>query len=272
MLLFEMKKKFFNYIEVYRSCETVSFYHDHLDVIIEYIGNIDSDDLSIKHLESFIKSQKNKVCNGTINKRLTALKTMFNYCKIINSDLFYMKNLKYSQNSFNCINGKNLKELLNYVNNRINNIEHKLIIFLFLETGIRLNEIVNILIENIDFDERVIKLVNTKNKKIRYVCYGELTAKYICDFKLNKGYLIKLKKSGIQSLMRRLSNNIGFKIHSHMFRHTYASILNVNDSNLYYIMQGLGHSSLDMTKKYIHSDYNLQKKKYDKFFKIENYI
>lgn len=131
---------------------------------------------------------------------------------------------------------------------------------------------INIRVENIDYEQRLIKLINTKNKKIRYACYGALTAKYIQKLSDRKIYLIKLKKSGIQSLMRRVSLKLGIKIHSHMFRHTYASVLNVNDSNMYFIMQSLGHCSLDMTAKYIHSDVNLQKKKYDRFFKIDNYF
>lgn len=272
MLLFDMKKEFYNYIEIYRSSETVSFYHDHLDVIINFIGNVDSSELNKQMLEDFIRFEKQKVSNGTINKRLTALKTMFNHFNILNEDLFYTKNLKHNQNSYECFYGKDLKRLIDYVEKNEMKLEHKLIIMILLETGIRLNELVNITIENINFDQRMIKLINTKNKKIRYACYGELTAKYIDNYKDETLFLIKMKVSGIKSFMRRLSNKLGFKIHTHMFRHTYASVLNINDSNMYYIMQCLGHSSLDMTARYIHADSNLQKKKYDQFFKIENYF
>ena len=271
MLLFEMRIEFLKYVELYRAKDTLRFYHDHLDVIVDFLGNIDSSELNKVMLEDFIRWQKSKVCNGTINKRLTALKTMFNHLNILNQDLFYIKNLTHYQIAYDCFYGNDLKKLINYINSSSLSSESKLILSLFLETGIRLNEIICIKVENINFEHRTIKLISTKNKKIRYVCYGDLTAEYISLFK-SRCYLISLKKTGIQSLMRRVTNKVGFKIHSHMFRHTYASILNINDSNLYYIMQCMGHSSLDMTARYIHSNLIIQKKKYDQFFNIENYI
>ena len=104
-------------------------------------------------------------------------------------------------------------------------------------------------------------LEKTKTSSERCILFTEETKqKYLIPYLKtnNKEYLFNIKKSAIRSLFERTKKQLHFtKMHPHMLRHTYATILINNNCDLEFIRLTLGHSNLLTTQRYLH--YNLDK-------------
>jgi site-specific recombinase XerD len=143
------------------------------------------------------------------------------------------------------------------------------ILLLLYDVGLRIGELVNSLIENIDFNMGTIKVFGKRNKE-REVPISRLTIReirrYIRNFRPNicpveSPYLfpradgIPISINGIQQFMRRLSKKPGInglKLHPHLFRHSFGTQFIINGGNVFYLKEIMGHESLSTTLKYTH--------------------
>lgn len=136
--------------------------------------------------------------------------------------------------------------------------------------GLRVSELINLKISNINFKENFIA-VEGKGGKTRLVPLAEVTAKYIrdytgnvrCNVKRNKKYedLVFLNNRGtglsrviIFTIIKELAQKAGIikKISPHTFRHSFATHLLQNGVDLRFIQEMLGHSSITTTQIYTH--------------------
>jgi integrase/recombinase XerD len=150
-------------------------------------------------------------------------------------------------------------------------IRNKLMMELLYATGMRISELLNISLHDLNLTERVI-LVHGKGSKQRYVPYvdtlDELFAKYL---KQSRPILLKLKQSellflnnrgekmsrmGFWKILRKavLEANIKKEVTPHTFRHSFATHLLEGGVNLRIVQALLGHSSIDTTQIYTHID------------------
>lgn len=158
-----------------------------------------------------------------------------------------------------------MKEI-NYLLSVCNNSREKLLIQILYETGIRVSELANLNVEQIDFKNKCIYIINGKNKKSRTVYFGsELEATittYLRDFPhlfsdtiySNKYHrLVPICTRNIQRnieyIVRR--TNIKKKITPHVFRHTFAvHFLNFGGS-IFRLQKILGHANMGTTLHYL---------------------
>ncbi|MEJ8591310.1 site-specific tyrosine recombinase XerD [Riemerella anatipestifer] len=138
--------------------------------------------------------------------------------------------------------------------------------------GLRVSELVELKISNLNFEEEFI-IVDGKGGKTRLVPLAQYTAKLIRDYLLEVRSEIKInpKHSDILFLNRRgskltrvmvfiiikdlaLQANIKKNISPHTFRHSFATHLLKNGADLRYIQEMLGHSSITTTEIYTHLD------------------
>ena len=61
-----------------------------------------------------------------------------------------------------------------------------------------------------------------------------------------------LSRRGAQELLRRLSRTVGFPVHAHKFRHTFATRAIQADVNPLILQRVLGHTTQRMTARYVH--------------------
>ena len=162
-----------------------------------------------------------------------------------------------------------------------NSIEERdrLIIELLYATGLRVSELVNIKIKDIDMNNKTIKVLG-KGSKERIVLYNNHTkdalSKYLSNGyhelnKKNNNYLI-LNKNGdklsdryvrniINKLVRKAGLNI--KISPHTIRHTFATDMLEEGADLVTVKELLGHESLNTTSIYTHITNEQIKKTYN---------
>jgi len=146
--------------------------------------------------------------------------------------------------------------------NSTNNQTHKLIIKLMYGAGLRLSEVINLKWSDIDFDRDIIHVKSSKGKKDRVVMLSKkIKGPFLNIYdsiKENQSYVFlsnrnkKFSQRSIQALVNRLKvkANIKKKLSPHSLRHSFATHLLENGTDIRYIKEMLGHSDIKTTLIY----------------------
>ena len=148
----------------------------------------------------------------------------------------------------------------------------KLIIRTIYATGVRVSELCNINIEDIDFEEHTIR-IRGKGDKIRIVFVDDDTLEAIRKFTGNQivGPLFvgqqgkNISPRAIQHIFRHYAPE---GITPHKIRHSYASELYRRSKNLRVVQENLGHTSIKTTEIYLHTDIDERRQVYQQFFPL----
>lgn len=157
-----------------------------------------------------------------------------------------------------------LLEIINESSKGKEGLRDRLIIEMLYATGVRVSELVNIKINDIDFNNRRI-IVCGKGNKERIVYYGEYAMKVLNDYlrgreNINNQYLFlnnrgeKLTDRGVRYIIDNIMKNLSVKTHvtPHVLRHTFATDMLNNGCDIKVVQELLGHSSLKTTEVYTH--------------------
>ena len=259
-----IKKHSENTVNSYKK-DLLDFFHYNSSNIV----NIDKDDVT-KYMQYMYDK---KISKSSISRRLSSLRMFYNYLlkkEIVDKNYFSMVKNPKKDNSL----PKLVKEididkmfLIPDVRNSIGQ-RNLLIIRMLYATGVRVSELVNISIKDIDFNERTIRILG-KGSKERIVIYGNNTEEVLDlylnsgRYKLSKGnndYLF-LNKDGLKlsdRYVRKIIDDIIFKaslemhVSPHMLRHTFATSMLNNGADLVNVKELLGHESLSTTSIYTH--------------------
>lgn len=266
---------FLEYLDVIKkhSEHTINNYEIDLIDFLEFNGNklFNVDREIVNKYMQYLYDKK--VSKATISRRLSSLRSFYNY--------LYNNNM-VSKNYFSSIknprkeNGlpKFVKEVdidkMFLVPDTRNPIGQRnlLIIRMLYATGVRVSELVNIKISDIDLSERTIRILG-KGSKERIVVFGNNT-RDILELYLNNGryklsngnndYLF-LNKDGNRisdRYIRKVIDDIIVKasiqmhVSPHMLRHTFATSMLNNGADLVSVKDILGHESLNTTSIYTH--------------------
>lgn len=147
----------------------------------------------------------------------------------------------------------------------VENVKHRTVLILLYSTGMRVSEIANCKIADIDSKNMRIKIVQGKGAKDRYTIMSqqvlmELRAYYLI-YK-PKEYLFNGQQPGkrysvrsIQHLMQKALIKLGLENKNytiHTIRHSFATHLLDNGTDLYTIKELMGHTNLQTTMRYMH--------------------
>jgi len=145
----------------------------------------------------------------------------------------------------------------------VRNIKHKAILSSIYGCGLRISECINLKIEDIDSENNRIWIRNSKGRKDRLTLLPEslliLLRNYFIEYKptlwLFEGPQEKqYSVSSIRNIFRRAKAKAGIRKPAtvHTLRHSFATHLLENGTNLRYIQELLGHSSSKTTEIYTH--------------------
>ncbi len=153
----------------------------------------------------------------------------------------------------------------------VSNIKHKAILHIIYSGGLRLGELLNLKIVDIDSDRMLIHIRGGKGKKDRTTILGKTCLLVLREYyrsykpsvwlfesiKKGKQYSAKSVQNIFKSNLKKAGINKPFTVHS--LRHSFATHLLEQGVDLRYIQELLGHSSSKTTEIYTHvSTKNLQ--------------
>ena len=290
----ELINEFLNHKENQRcSLHTIRAYKNdliqYLNFIIDYRDYLI--DAESKHIQYYLNNiGRTQISSKTMSRKLASIKSFYKYLannKIININIARtIKSPKVSKRLPVFLTIKEIKNLLNYpYGDSIKDIRDKLILELFYSTGIRISELVQIEIKDIDFSSKLIKIKGKGNKE-RFVIFGdymnmvlnEYMGKRDMDKKMKKsrflfpGYLNKVDSDNfistrtVFSIVKKYINKISDneKLSPHSMRHSFATHLLEKGANLLSVKELLGHASLSSTQIYTHVKIEKLKSEYKK--------
>jgi site-specific recombinase XerD len=149
-------------------------------------------------------------------------------------------------------------------------IRNVAILNIFLNCALRLEELANLKVKDVDLEERVLKVIGKGNKE-RYTGLNEETVETIKDYlKVRKGstnYLFtqtdgeRMERVAVQTMVKTTLIKAGFHdAHTHTLRHTGATLMFLNGVDLRTLQEILGHENIATTSIYTHVDMEQKKK------------
>lgn len=261
----------------------IQFFQDFVKIEFEQ-DEIDS--VNYSQIRSWIvKMVDDGISNSSVNRKIQSLKAYFKFLlkvkQITISPLLKHKALKTPKILQIPFSEKEMDLVLNKISysNDFEGIRDKLIIDLFYTTGIRRTELINLQVNNINFENKTIKVLGKRNKErilpILPIIIDQIR-KYFTERsnleQINNNdhiFLTKRGKKMSDSLVYQLINSyfgsVSEKVKKspHILRHSFATHLLNNGADLNSVKELLGHSSLASTQIYTHSSLAELKKVYE---------
>jgi site-specific recombinase XerD len=149
-----------------------------------------------------------------------------------------------------------------------------LIVRTIYATGVRVSELCNMNIEDIDFDEHTIR-IRGKGDKMRTVFIDDDTRADILKFIGNRivGPVFvgqQGKNISSRAIQHIFKNYAPSGITPHKIRHSYASELYKRSKNLRVVQENLGHTSIKTTEIYLHTDIDERRQVYQQYFPLSD--
>lgn len=268
-------KSFLNYLKVYKNYSelTIKNYYNDLTEFSLYIKK-DLTKVKKEDIKSYLKYLFDKDnSNRTVSRKISTLKSFYKYLKendvIKSSPALSIKYPKADKKLPNFVHYNELESMINATKKDTFYERDDSIIELMYATGVRVSELVNIKLDDIDFETNSIRILG-KGSYMRTVYFGEYARDAI--FKYMNGLRIKLlngKESeylflnkngnnittrGIQKIIDKIvsETEVKTKVSPHTLRHTFATHLLDNGCDLRSVQELLGHKNINTTEVYTH--------------------
>lgn len=273
----EIQKKFLNMLKVERnfSDHTLKAYHDDLAQFNQFL---EQELLNLRTFEykdarnylSYLYS--NNLKRTTVSRKISTLRTFYEFWMTqdtsVNNPFIQLVHPKKEQYLPQFFYEEEMEALFNTVSNDAKKgLRDRVVIELLYATGIRVSELVNIKVMDLDMNLPGVKVLGKGNKE-RFVPFGEFCRQsieqYLEKFKPLKSkshpYLIvnmkgdPITERGVRYLLNDVVERTAgvTEIHPHKLRHTFATHLLNQGADLRTVQSLLGHVNLSTTGKYTH--------------------
>lgn len=257
------KSEWFRFVEFLRlkaySENTIKTYATEFAQWLYALNNIPVIHANSEQLRSYLLYciTELKLSENQIHSRLNALK--FYYEKVLLHPNFFMEipRPKKKSNLPKVLSKQDIKKLFEVTTNT----KHRMILKICYGLGLRVSEIVDLKIANIDSNRMLVHIENSKGKKDRYVplpnsildelrnYYKEFKPKVnLFENQYNQSLAIRSVQNVFKTAMTKAK--INKKIGIHGLRHSYATHLLEYGTDMIFIQKLLGHSNIKTTEVY----------------------
>ena len=246
------------------SHSTIKTYINEMTQLLKLLGPRPVDVLTEDDIRRYLLFcfEKLKLSEHTLHSRINALKFYFE--KILNREKFFWtiprpkKHIQLPK----LLNEDELAGLFNALANR----KHKAMLFTAYSAGLRVSEIVNLKLRDIDSERMQIFIERSKGKKDRYVNLSPLLLDILRSYVKHyvprpKVFLFESEHTGgpyptrtIQQIFSNAKTKAGIRknVGIHSLRHSFATHLLDRGTDIRYIKEILGHFSIRTTERYLH--------------------
>lgn len=281
----KFKKYVIYYLDYIKSTKnlstlTIKSYEYDLNIFFKYINENNIKRITKETIVKYVTTLKSHYKNSSITRKLIVLKNFFNYLESNNmykNPFYKIKfNLKKEKELPKTLTKEEIRNLLIYLKSLCEkenssfsiliNRRDLAILDLLISSGIRIGELTNIKINDINFIEQSI-LIHGKGKKqsFIYITCDETWTNinnwlYIRNkvFESKNNFLFlnrygnKINIHSIDNLFNKYKKILNINLNStpHFIRHTFATNLLINGADLRSVQEILGHSSITTTEIY----------------------
>ena len=243
------------------SNNTQRIYCNYFKDFILYFKDDDLEKLSIEQINNYILDliQSKKISISQQNQRINSIK--FYYEKILSRNKqYYELHRPNKEHKLPKVLSKNeVKKILD----SCNNIKHYCILLLIYSAGLRRSELVNLKVVDINSERMIVNIIDAKGKKDRVSLLSENTLKILRKYYKKyqpKDFLFEGAKGGkysqtsVAKILKKATLKAGLhkNVTPHMLRHSFATHLLEQGTDLRYIQELLGHNSSKTTEIYTH--------------------
>lgn len=266
---------------------TVSSYIEDIYKYLEYMENNKIKtalDIEYQDITNYLKYlDNNNYETSSIIRKIVSIKLFHKYLseeykiKDVSSKII---NPKLRRKLPNILTIEEVDNLLDIKLNTPFDYRNKAMLELMYSSGLRVSELVDLKLNNIDLDNGYVRCLG-KGKKERIIPIGEIAIeylkKYINEYRnsMKKGYYTEnvflnnhgknITRQGFFLIIKNIAKekNIDKNITPHMLRHSFATHLLNNGANLRTIQEMLGHSSITTTQIYTNVSNDIIKENYE---------
>ena len=243
------------------SNNTISIYCKYFRDFYIYFENTQLENIRLEQINDYILFliENNNISISQQNQRINSIK--FYYEKILgrNKEYYNLHRPKKEHKLPKVLSKSEIKLIFN----ACKNLKHKSILMLIYSAGLRRSELIDMKISDIDSERMVLNINSAKGMKDRISLLSDnllqILREYYKEYKpkeylfegANKG---KYSTTSVANILKKAAFNAGIKknVTPHMLRHSFATHLLEQGTDLRYIQELLGHSSSKTTEIYTH--------------------
>lgn len=264
------------------SNNTISSYMNDLKNYNKFI-NGDIKKVSKKQILLFIENEKNRNNDKSVAHTLTVLRNFYNYLEkenIIKDNPTTKIDLpKLRKTLPNVLTNEEINEILDIKLKTKKDYRDKAMLELMYAAGIRISELINIKVNEIDLVNATV-LINGKGSKERLIPIDDISIKYVKEYldiyrnqllkNKNTDYLFlnnrgeKITRQSLFKTIKKIALEKGIKkeLSPHTLRHSFATNMLENGADLRSIQELLGHSNISTTQIYTHVSNKIKQENY----------
>jgi len=248
--------------------KTSRVYLDALQRLINIVGDLPLNRVTRQNLRFyFAHRQEQGLSAYTIHQDFRSLRTFFYWCKregyLTSSPMEGIKPPRLPQNLPKALSPGQIEMLLRAVKGTTHPQRNETIVRLFLDTGLRLSELINLDVGDVDLEQSAIIVRKGKGSKDRHVPLGAKMRLWLHRYLRNRPeaeaeplfvsrFGERFTRDGLRRLFRTLDARLPYHLHPHMLRHTFATEYLRAGGNLEYLRRILGHTGIETTQIYLH--------------------
>ncbi|MGJ8594185.1 MAG: site-specific tyrosine recombinase/integron integrase [Aquaticitalea sp.] len=258
----DLLNTYYRYLQGKRySNSTVKTYTYLMADFIEHASDRAIASLTNRDVELFNEAMLRKKSYSVSTQRqfISALKHFATLYPEVHINSLHLERPKKSQQLPAVLSQEQVLDLIRYTKN----LKHRTIIALLYSCGLRISELLNLQLKDVNIDRKQLIIRNSKGRKDRYVSFGEsllpLLSNYYFSYKPAIYFVEgkpneKYSAESIRQFIKRNGKNanIAKTITPHTLRHSYATHLLENGVDLRYIQSLLGHARPETTMIYTH--------------------
>jgi integrase/recombinase XerD len=235
---------------------TLKMYLFYNQKFLEFVKK-NPEEVSEDDIKAFIAK---KMEEGTSAKSIVLIKAAlkFFYDEVLKRGIVTFKSPKVPKKLPTVLSKEEVKKIMDSIKNE----KHKLIVMMLYSSGLRLSELINLKVKDLELDERVGWVRTGKGEKDRMFIISEKLIgelRKLIERKNPEDYVFdgrkgKLSPRSVQKIVATAVKKAGInkKVSPHTFRHSFATHLLEAGENIRKIQELLGHASLNTTQVYTH--------------------